>query len=64
MPEVDLQEGFRREHEAWAGLFAQPVAEQLIRGGLERGAHTRKGEIQLEDLLRGLWENLKEESNS
>lgn len=64
VPEVDLQEGFLREHEAWAGLFVQPVAEQLIRGGLERGAHTRNGELQLEDLLRGLWENLKEEPNN
>ncbi|MGN6825866.1 enoyl-CoA hydratase/isomerase family protein [Paucibacter sp. M5-1] len=51
---ADLREGFRRENEAWAGLFAQPAAERLIRGGLQAGAQTRAGELNLEGLLRSL----------
>lgn len=38
VPPADLREGFRREHDAWAGLFARPAAEKLIRGGLDVGA--------------------------
>ncbi|WAP53624.1 enoyl-CoA hydratase/isomerase family protein [Streptomyces sp. S465] len=63
VPAVDLDGGFTREHQAWAGLFALPAAEKLIRGGLERGAHTREGELRLEDLLRDLWEELKGQPN-
>ncbi|WP_224039715.1 enoyl-CoA hydratase/isomerase family protein [Paraburkholderia unamae] len=51
---ADLRDGFRREHEMWAGLFALPAAENLIRGGLQAGAQTRDGERNLERLLRGL----------
>lgn len=47
-------DGFRIEHEAWAGLFAKPAAERLIRGGLQSGAQTRDGEQDLEKLLRSL----------
>jgi enoyl-CoA hydratase/carnithine racemase len=54
MPAPDLRAGFYREHEAWAGLFARPAAEQLIRGGLKAGAQTKEGERNLEGLLRGL----------
>ncbi|WP_419246076.1 enoyl-CoA hydratase/isomerase family protein [Serratia sp. NFX21] len=54
MPAPDLREGFYREHDAWAGLFARPAAEKLIRGGLKAGAQTRAGERNLEGLLRGL----------
>jgi enoyl-CoA hydratase/carnithine racemase len=54
VPPVDLREGFRREHEAWAGLFERPAAEKLIRGGLKAGAQTRHGERNLEGLLRAL----------
>lgn len=54
MPAPDLRAGFQREHEAWAGLFARPAAEQLIRGGLKAGAQTKEGERNLEGLLRGL----------
>ncbi|WP_227318825.1 enoyl-CoA hydratase/isomerase family protein [Cedecea davisae] len=54
IPASDLQEGFQREHHAWAGLFARPAAERLIRGGLKAGAQTVEGEIRLESLLRGL----------
>ncbi len=54
MPPVDLREGFRREHDAWAGLFERPAAEKLIRGGLKAGAQTRDGERNLEGLLRAL----------
>ncbi|AKL70683.1 enoyl-CoA hydratase/isomerase family protein (plasmid) [Streptomyces goshikiensis] len=50
----DLSEGLRREHDAWAGQFARPAAERLIRGALARGAQTRDGERDLEGLLRGL----------
>ncbi|MFE9845130.1 enoyl-CoA hydratase/isomerase family protein [Streptomyces goshikiensis] len=50
----DLSEGLRREHDAWAGQFARPAAERLIRGALARGAQTRDGERELEGLLRGL----------
>lgn len=54
VPPADLREGFRREHDAWAGLFARPAAETLIRGGLEGGAQTKEGERDLESLLRTL----------
>ncbi|NIG76000.1 enoyl-CoA hydratase/isomerase family protein [Klebsiella sp. Ap-873] len=54
MPASDLREGLRREHEAWAGLFARPAAERLIRGGLKAGAQTVEGETRLESLLRDL----------
>ncbi|MGO4721494.1 enoyl-CoA hydratase/isomerase family protein [Stenotrophomonas sp. 2MCAF14_2] len=54
VPMADLREGFRREHDAWAGLFARPAAENLIRGGLKAGAQTKDGERNLETLLRQL----------
>lgn len=54
VPSVNLREGFSREHDAWAGLFARPAAEKLIRGGLEAGAQTKDGERNLEGLLRAL----------
>lgn len=54
IPPVDLSEGFLREHQAWAGLFARPAAEKLIRGGLQAGAQTKVGEQDLEQLLRDL----------
>lgn len=54
VPPVSLREGFRREHDAWAGLFERRAAEKLIRGGLKAGAQTRDGERDLESLLRGL----------
>lgn len=54
LPPADLRDGFRREHDAWAGLFARPAAEKLIRGGLKAGAQTKEGERNLEGLLRGL----------
>ena len=54
MPTPDLRVGFQREHDAWAGLFARPAAEQLIRGGLKAGAQTKEGERNLEVLLREL----------
>jgi len=59
LPPKDLSEGLQREHEAWAGLFARPAAEQLIRRGLEVGAQTPDGERNLEELLRGLWDRLR-----
>lgn len=54
LPLPGLTEGLVREHQAWAGLFARPAAEALIRGGLRAGAQTRAGERDLEALLRGL----------
>lgn len=54
MPAPDLHEGFQREHDAWAGLFARPAAESRIRGGLKAGAQTPGGERNLEKLLRNL----------
>ncbi|KGQ13730.1 3-hydroxypropionyl-coenzyme A dehydratase [Beauveria bassiana D1-5] len=54
IPASDLREGFHREHDAWAGLFARPAAERLIRGGLKAGAQTVEGETRLESLLRDL----------
>lgn len=54
IPASDLRDGFQREHEAWAGLFARSAAERLIRGGLKAGAQTVEGETRLENLLRGL----------
>ncbi|MCS4296901.1 MULTISPECIES: enoyl-CoA hydratase/isomerase family protein [Acinetobacter] len=54
IPPADLSEDFLREHKAWAGLFARPAAEKLIRGGLQAGAQTKVGEQDLEQLLRDL----------
>ncbi|ENV16317.1 enoyl-CoA hydratase/isomerase family protein [Acinetobacter guillouiae] len=54
IPPADLSEDFLREHKAWAGLFAHPAAEKLIRGGLQAGAQTKVGEQDLEQLLRDL----------
>ncbi|HED4877076.1 TPA: enoyl-CoA hydratase/isomerase family protein [Stenotrophomonas maltophilia] len=54
VPMANLREGFRREHDAWAGLFERPAAENLIRGGLKAGAQTKDGERNLETLLRQL----------
>jgi enoyl-CoA hydratase/carnithine racemase len=54
VPATDLRDGFRREHDAWAGLFERPAAEKLIRGGLKAGAQTKEGERDLEGLLRRL----------
>ncbi len=54
VPPGDLREGFLREHDAWAGLFARPATEKLIRGGLKVGAQTKDGERNLEGLLRAL----------
>ncbi len=51
---TDLADGLLREHDAWAGQFVRPAAEQLIRGGLAHGAQTRDGERDLESLLRRL----------
>jgi enoyl-CoA hydratase/carnithine racemase len=54
VPPQDLQAGFRREHDAWFGLFQLPAAEVLIRGGLKGGAQTKTGERNLESVLRAL----------
>lgn len=54
IPSDDLSEGLVRENDAWAGLIARPAAGQLIQGGLEIGAQTRDGELNLEALLRGI----------
>lgn len=54
VPPDDLSAGLVREDAAWAGLFALPSAETLIRGGLAHGAQTRDGERRLEELLRGI----------
>ena len=54
IPPADLSEDLLREHKAWAGLFARPAAEKLIRGGLQAGAQTKVGEQDLEQLLRDL----------
>lgn len=54
LPDVDLMAGFAREEREWAGLFAKPAAERLIRGGLVEGAQTVEGEKRLEEILRGL----------
>lgn len=59
LPPLDLGVGLQREHDAWAGLFARPAAEALIRGGLKDGAQTPDGERNLEALLRRLWERLR-----
>ncbi|MCA8050291.1 enoyl-CoA hydratase/isomerase family protein [Burkholderia arboris] len=58
IPPTDLHEGFRRENEAWASLFALPAAEKLIRGGLRVGAQTKAGEQDLERLMRDLYSSL------
>lgn len=50
----DLSEGLLREHGAWANLIGKPAAQRLMSDGLSRGAQTRQGERDLEDLFRGL----------
>ncbi|MFM2476552.1 enoyl-CoA hydratase/isomerase family protein [Celerinatantimonas sp. MCCC 1A17872] len=52
IPAEDLTNGFVRESNEWARLFIQPVAEKLIREGLDNGAQTIYGERNLEQLLR------------
>jgi hypothetical protein len=64
IPPVDLRDGFLREHDAWAGLFARPAAEQLIRGGLVAGAQTREGEKALEATMRGVLSRMAVESQN
>jgi hypothetical protein len=59
LPRSQLAQGLQREHDAWAGLFARPAAEALIRGGLKAGAQTLEGERDLEGLLRSLWTSIK-----
>ncbi|MFI5842279.1 enoyl-CoA hydratase-related protein [Catenuloplanes sp. NPDC051500] len=54
LPPADLAAGMLREHEAWAGQFARPVAERLLRAVLAAGAQTREGERHIEDLMRTL----------
>lgn len=59
LPTSQLADGLKREHDAWAGLFARPAAEALIRGGLRVGAQTLQGERDLEGLLRSLWTQIR-----
>jgi len=59
LPPSHLEERLMREHEAWAGLFARPAGEILIRGGLNSGAQTVEGERDLEGLLRHLWNGVR-----
>lgn len=54
VPKADLREGFLRENDLWASLFARPAAEKLVRGALKADAQTKDGERNLEDLLRRL----------
>ena len=60
LPTSQLADGLKREHDAWAGLFARPAAEALIRGGLRVGAQTLQGERDLEALLRSLWTQIRD----
>jgi enoyl-CoA hydratase/carnithine racemase len=60
LPTSQLADGLKREHDAWAGLFARPAAEALIRGGLGVGAQTLQGERDLEALLRSLWTQIRD----
>jgi enoyl-CoA hydratase/carnithine racemase len=59
LPTSQLADGLKREHDAWAELFARPAAEALIRGGLRVGAQTLQGERDLEALLRSLWTQIR-----
>ena len=54
LPADDYAAGLALENSAWAGLFAQPAAGQLLLGGLERGAQTPEGERNIESMLRDL----------
>lgn len=54
LPPGDLMAGFAREETEWGRLFANPAAERLIRGGLDRGAQTIEGEKRLESILRNI----------
>ncbi len=54
LPPADLMAGFAREQAEWSRLFAEPAAEQLIRGGLAQGAQTVDGEKRLEEILRNI----------
>lgn len=54
LPAENLMDGFEREQAEWTMLFAEPAAEQLIRGGLAAGAQTIDGEKRLESLLRSI----------
>ncbi|GAB7050776.1 enoyl-CoA hydratase/isomerase family protein [Catenuloplanes indicus] len=54
LPADDLAAGLLREHEAWAGQFARPAAEHLLRAVRAAGAQTRAGERHIEELMRAL----------
>lgn len=53
-PHVAPGDGFERESEGWMGLVFMPSVGQLMADQLKAGAQTRKGERDLESLLRGV----------
>ncbi|HEA30851.1 MAG TPA: enoyl-CoA hydratase/isomerase family protein [Leeuwenhoekiella sp.] len=54
IPAKNLYNGYKLENDGWAELFKIPAAEKLIRGGIQKGAQTKAGELKLEEILRGL----------
>ena len=54
-PEI-YSDGFQAENDGWAALAYQPEFPKLIKTALEKGAQTVEGELKLEELLRGLFE--------
>lgn len=54
VPADDYSAGLESENAAWASLFTQPVAGQLLLGGLKRGAQTPEVERKIEVMLRKL----------
>ncbi|MBS1078962.1 hypothetical protein JK217_14780 [Gluconobacter kondonii] len=54
VPADDYSMGLESENSAWADLFTQPAAGQLLLGGLKRGAQTLEVEHEIEAMLREL----------
>ena len=54
VPADDYSMGLESENSAWADLFTQPAAGQLLLGGLKRGAQTPEVEHEIEAMLREL----------
>ncbi|TQS09513.1 enoyl-CoA hydratase/isomerase family protein [Microbispora hainanensis] len=52
VPPMDLADGLKAEHDAWAELVSGPLPPQLMTRALEHGVQTPEGERDLESVMR------------